>query len=129
MLYWYGNIPEETRWWLDRARTDYKWLFYANLLLNFLFPFLTLMRRDAKRNMTVLTIVAAGLIVTHWLDFYMMITPTTLGDSWKGIGILEIGMFIAYAGLFLFIVFGELAKAALVPEKHPMYRESLDHHI
>lgn len=128
MLYWYGNIPEETRWWLDRARTDYKWLFYANLLLNFLFPFLTLMRRDAKRNMTVLTIVAAGLIITHWLDFFMMITPATLGDNW-GFGLLEIGMFVAYAGLFLFIVFGELAKAALVPEKHPMYRESLDHHI
>ncbi len=128
MLYWYGNIPEETRWWLDRARTDYRGLFYANLLLNFLFPFLTLMRRDAKRNMTVLTIVAAGLILTHWLDFYMMITPATLGDDW-GFGLLEIGMFVAFAGGFLFVVFRELTKAALIPEKHPMYRESLDHHI
>lgn len=128
MLYWYGNIPEETRWWLDRARTDYRYLFYANLLLNFLFPFLTLMRRDAKRNMNVLAIVAGGLILTHWLDFFMMITPATLGDDW-GLGLMEIGMFIAFAGLFLFVVFGELAKAALVPEKHPMYRESLDHHI
>lgn len=128
MLYWYGNIPEETRWWLDRARTDYKWLFYANLILNFIFPFLTLMRRDAKRNMNVLMIVAGVLILTHWLDFFMMITPATLGDNW-GFGVLEIGMFVAYAGLFLFVVFGELAKAALIPEKNPMYRESIDHHI
>lgn len=128
MLYWYGNIPEETRWCLDRARTDYKWLFYANLLLNFLFPFLTLMRRDAKRNMNVLMIVAIGLIITHWLDFYMMITPATLGTE-VHFGILEIGMFIAYAGIFLFVVFGELAKASLIPQNHPMYKESLDHHI
>lgn len=128
MLYWYGNIPEETRWWLDRARTDFKWLFYANLLLNFLFPFLTLMRRDAKRNMNVLAIVAGGLIITHWLDFFMMISPATLGTN-VHFGILEIGMFIAYAGLFLFVVFGELAKASLIPQNHPMYRESLDHHI
>ena len=35
MLYWYGNIPEETRWFLDRARTNYRPLFYANLFLNF----------------------------------------------------------------------------------------------
>lgn len=128
MLYWYGNIPEENRWWLDRARTDYRVLFYANLLLNFLFPFLTLMRRDAKRNMNVLAIVACVLIITHWLDFWMMITPATLG-AYQGIGILEIGMFIAFAGGFLFVVFRELTKASLVPEKHPMYRESLDHHI
>jgi hypothetical protein len=128
MLYWYGNIPEETRWWLDRARTNYKWIFYANLLINFLFPFLTLLRRDAKRNLNVLTIVASVLILSHWLDFFLMIMPPTVGSGW-GIGALEIGMFLTYAGLFLYIVFGELAKASLVPEKHPLYRESLDHHI
>lgn len=128
MLYWYGNIPEENRWWLDRARTDYKYLFYANLLLNFLFPFLTLMRRDAKRNMTVLATVAVVLILTHWLDFWMMITPATLG-AYQGIGIMEVGMFIAFAGGFLLVVFNQLAKAPLIAEKNPMYRESLDHHI
>lgn len=128
MLYWYGNIPEETRWWLDRARTDYRYLFYVNLLMNFMFPFLVLMRRDAKRNLNVLAIVAVTLILTHWLDFYLMITPATLGDHW-GFGLLEVGMFIAFAGGFLFIVFRELTKAALVPEHHPMYKESIDHHI
>ncbi len=128
MLYWYGNIPEETRWWLDRARTNYKGIFYANLIINFLFPFLTLLRRDAKRNLNVLTIVASVLILSHWLDFFLMIMPPTVGDHW-GIGFLEVGLFMTFAGLFLYLVFGELAKASLVPEKHPLYRESLDHHI
>ena len=128
MLYWYGNIPEETRWWLDRARTNYKGIFYANLIINFLFPFLTLLRRDAKRNLNVLTIVASVLILSHWLDFFLMIMPPTVGDHW-GIGFLEVGLFMTFAGLFLYLVFGELAKASRVPEKHPLYRESLDHHI
>jgi len=128
MLYWYGNIPEETRWFLDRARTDYRPLFYANLFVNFFFPFLVLMRRDAKRDNTVLTIVATVLILSHWLDFFMMTMPPTVGEAW-GIGLLEIGMFLTFAGIFLYVVFGELAKASLVPEKHPFYRESLDHHI
>lgn len=128
MLYWYGNIPEETRWFLDRARTDYRPLFYANLFLNFFLPFLVLLRRDAKRNFTVLTIVATILILSHWLDFFMMIMPATVGEGW-GLGLLELGMFLAFAGLFLYVVFSELAKASLIPEKHPFYKESLDHHI
>lgn len=128
MLYWYANIPEETRYFLDRARTNYSVLFYANLLINFLFPFLMLMRRDAKRDLNALTIVASVLILSHWLDFFLMIMPPTVGEHW-GIGFLEVGMFMTFAGLFLYIVFGELAKASLVPTKHPLYKESLDHHI
>ncbi len=128
MLYWYGNIPEETRWFLDRARTDYRPLFYANLFLNFFLPFLVLLRRDAKRNFTVLAIVASCLILSHWLDFFMMIMPATVGEGW-GLGVLELGMFLTFAGFFLYIVFSELAKASLIPEKHPFYKESLDHHI
>lgn len=128
MLYWYGNIPEETKWFLDRARTDFRVFFYINLCVNFLFPFFVLMRRDAKRDMTVLTIVASVLVASHWLDFFMMIMPVTVPNSW-GLSFLEIGMFCTFAGLFLYVVFGELAKAALIPEKHPLYRESLDHHI
>ena len=128
MLYWYGNIPEETKWFLERARTNYSGLFYANLFLNFIFPFLMFMRRDAKRDMNVLTIVASVLVLSHWLDFFVMIMPFTVGEHW-GIAFMEVGMFLTFAGLFLFVVFRELAKASLVPEKHPLYKESLDHHI
>ena len=72
--------------------------------------------------------MASVLILSHWLDFFLMIMPPTVGDHW-GIGFLEVGLFMTFAGLFLYLVFGELAKASLVPEKHPLYRESLDHHI
>lgn len=73
------------------------------------------MRRDAKRDMNVLTIVASVLVLSHWLDFFVMIMPITVGEHW-GIAFMEVGMFLTFAGLFLFVVFRELAKASLVPE-------------
>ena len=76
-LIWYGNIPEETAWFLERKR-EYNFLFGANLAVNFLVPFLVLMRRDAKKKLTVLTVVASLLIVFHWVDFYLMIIPSTV---------------------------------------------------
>jgi hypothetical protein len=45
------------------------------------------------------------------------------------IGVIEIGMLLGYLGLFLFVVFGELAKASLVVKNHPLLDESTHHHI
>ncbi len=127
MLYWYANIPEETRWFLDRARTDYKFLFYTNLIVNFLVPFLVLMRRDAKRDMRVLVIMAAVLLAGHWLDFFVMIMPATIGN-FEGIGLVEVGMIFIFSATFLIVVFKELTKASLIPINHPLVQESLHHH-
>lgn len=127
MLYWYGNIPEETIWFLKRKR-EYPGLFAANLIINFLVPFLVLMRRDAKRNFLVLGVIASILVVTHWIDFYLMILPSVVTGG-APIGYFEIGMLVAFAGLFLYVVFQSLSKVSLVPQHHPFVKESLNHHI
>jgi hypothetical protein len=127
MLYWYGNIPEETAWFLERKR-EYGGLFGANLIINFFVPFLVLMRRDAKRNFTVLGLVAAILVVSHWIDFYLMIIPSTVHPA-APIGYFEIGMLLAFAGLFLYMTFNALTKASLIPVNNPFTKESIEHHI
>lgn len=127
MLYWYGNIPEETAWFLERKR-EYGSLFGANLIINFFVPFLVLMRRDAKRNFTVLGLVAAILVVSHWIDFYLMIIPSTVHPA-APIGYFEIGMLLAFAGLFLYMTFNALTKASLIPVNNPFTKESIEHHI
>jgi uncharacterized membrane protein len=127
MLYWYGNIPEETIWFLERKR-EYGGLFAANVIINFLLPFFVLMRRDAKRNMTVIGVIATVLVVSHWIDFYLMILPSTVHGG-APIGYFEVGMLVAFAGLFLYVVFNALTKVSLVPQNSPLLKESLDHHI
>ena len=103
-------------------------MFGANLIINFFVPFLVLMRRDAKRNFFVLGIVASILIVSHWLDFYLMIIPSTV-HSGGSIGYFEVGMLVAFAGLFLYMVFNALTKASLIPLNNPFTKESIEHHI
>ncbi|MBC8047506.1 MAG: hypothetical protein H7Y00_11975 [Fimbriimonadaceae bacterium] len=126
MLIWYANIPEETIYFLQRKR-EYNPLFFGNLIINFLMPFLVLMRRDAKRSLTVLTIMAVVLIIGHWNDFFVMIMPATVGADWH-ISYFEVGMFLFFAGMFLYTVFYQLSKASLIAVKHPFLKESLGHH-
>ncbi|MCU0353189.1 MAG: quinol:cytochrome C oxidoreductase [Cytophagales bacterium] len=129
MLIYYANIPEETSHFneiFDGFGGMYKPLFFVNIFINFVFPFLALMTRESKRKMRILKLVAWTLLAGHWIDFYLNITPFTLGAD-GGIGFMELGVIAIYAGLFVFVVGTMLAKAPLVPKNHPMLEESLHH--
>ena len=129
LLIYYANIPEESVYFVERLNADqYAPVFYVILIMNFFFPFLTLMTRDAKRHMMFLKIICPVVIVGHWLDFYLMVTPGTLKES-GGFGFLEIGMAMVFGVSFLFVVFSSLAKMPLVAKNHPMLEESMHHHI
>jgi F0F1-type ATP synthase membrane subunit c/vacuolar-type H+-ATPase subunit K len=49
--------------------------------------------------------------------------------SYAGFGLVEILIFIGFAGAFLFMFFFELAKHPLLNEKDPYFQESLKHNI
>jgi hypothetical protein len=149
MLIWYGNVGEETVYFQTRIN-EYPVLFYGNLLLNFFLPFLVLMRNDTKRKVGTLVFTSIAVLFGHWLDFFQMIKPgvyhtvmeATAHAAGEPIahshgfvsgfsipGLLEIGTFIGFLGLFLYYTFTRLEKAALVPKNDPYLQESLHHHV
>jgi hypothetical protein len=129
LLIYYANIPEETVYFIERMTTSpYSWIFYANLILNFVLPFLLLMTRDAKRQISTLQLVCPIIIIGHWLDFFNMVTPGVMQEQ-GGVGLLEIGTGLIFMALYLLVVLGNLAKVPLVGKNHPMLQESLHHHI
>jgi hypothetical protein len=129
LLIYYANIPEETVYFIERLTTSpYSWIFYANLILNFVLPFLLLMTRDAKRQISTLKLVCPIVIIGHWFDFFNMVTPGVMQNN-GGVGLLEIGLALIFLAAFLLIVLGGLTKVPLVGKNHPMLQESLHHHI
>jgi hypothetical protein len=129
LLIWYAHIPEETVYFIERMRTSpYSWVFFANLILNFVLPFLLLMTRDAKRQMSMLKLVCPIIIVGHWFDFYNMVTPGVMKTD-GGIGFIEIGTAVIFLAAFLWVTLSSLSKMPLFGKNHPMLEESLHHHI
>ncbi|MFY0625171.1 MAG: quinol:cytochrome C oxidoreductase [Reichenbachiella sp.] len=129
MLIYYANIPEETIYFVERWKSDqYVGFFFMNLILNFFLPFLLLMTRDAKRHTRMLKVVCPIILFGHWLDFYLMVTPGTLKSN-GGFGLLEIGLLLVFASLFIFVTLRSLAKYPLVAKNHPMMSETMNHHI
>jgi hypothetical protein len=77
MLIWYANIGEETIYFEDRM-TEYPVLFWGNFIMNFILPFLILIRNDTKRKYGSLGFVAFIVLFGHWWDFFQMIKPGAL---------------------------------------------------
>ncbi len=128
LLIYYANMPEETVYFRKRWDNGYLTFFWLNIIINFVAPVLILMTRDAKRNFKTMKIVTIVILAGHWLDYYMMIMPGTVGEHF-GFGIIEFGTTAGFVGLFMWIMLSALSKAALVPKNHPYLEESLHHDI
>jgi len=127
MLIWYGNIPEETSWFVERWHGAYEVIFFANIILNWFIPFVVLMPRKSSRSKMFMVPVIILLMIGQYTELYYIIWPATVGIA--KFGLLEIGTFLGYTGLFAFVVATYLAKANLIPKNHPYLGESIAHHF
>lgn len=126
MLIWYSDIPEEVTYFVARIE-HYKLPFFGMLVMNFVFPLLILINTDFKRLSWIVVLAGVVILLGHYLDFYNMIMPATVGDQWF-IGLSEISSIAFFLGLFIFVVFNSLTKAPLVAKGNPLMEESKHFH-
>jgi len=125
LLIWYAHIPEEMMYYQIRYE-NYKPFFLGNFILNFALPFLFLLMRSAKRNKWVFPAIASLMILGHYFDVWFMVMPGVFGPG-VHIGLLDIGIFVFFLGLFVFWILNQLQKRGLVAINHPYLEESVYH--
>jgi len=126
IIIWFGNIQEETIYYVIRTEGKWKTLFFLNIILNWALPFFILLPSRTNTNKIVLILVSIILIVGHWVDLYLQIMPGSIGEF--NIGFIEVGIFAGFAGLFIFIVSRSLSRMPLIPKNHPYLGESMNLH-
>jgi hypothetical protein len=129
MLIWYGNISEETIYFQPRFNGPYSGIFYLNFTLNFLCPFLILMKRGSKRNYGTVTFMSVLLLFGHWLDFYQMVFPGQhISPDHVPLNLFDFGIALGFVGLIMWQTGRVLAKYPLLAKNHPFVKESIIHH-
>ena len=126
MLIWYANIPEEVTYFVTRIEL-YNLPFFGAVVMNFLFPVLILINTDFKRISWILVMAGTVILLGHYIDFFNMIMPGTVGDQWF-IGVSEIASVLFFLGLFIYVVFTALTKVPLLPKRNPFIEESKHFH-
>jgi len=127
MLIWYANMPEETTYFTPRLLGTYQLPFMGMVVLNFVFPILVLMNSDYKRIPWFIILTGVIILLGHYIDVYVMISPATVGNHWQ-VGIPEISAILFFLGVFIYVVFNALTKAPLHAKGNPFMKESEHYH-
>ena len=150
MLIYYANIPETTYWFALRGSTtvaanlgmgawpaDHNeaapvgyWAIISMTLLfgHLLIPFVGLLSRHVKRNLTFLGFWAGWMLVMHWVDLYWLIAPENMVGGWRVIPLPEIACVLLVVGVFGAYFVRTLTAAKLRPARDPRLNESLAFH-
>ena len=124
MLIWYGNIPEETEWFLKRQTGGWTAISLTLLFGHFILPFLMLISRHVKRRPVPLAIIGVFVAAMCWVDMYWLVVPE-FSPGVARFGLLDILVYLGIAGIYSAIFAWRLGRASLIPEGDPRLQESL----
>lgn len=143
MLIWYGNIPEETTWFICRQMGGWGTIAIFLVVGHFLGPFVAIISRWPKRWVGVLALAAAWMMFVHYIDIYWMVmprippqlheaasyeelakivTPEDVGYGWH---LLDLTLLVGLMGVFVAATAAILRRASLVAERDPRLPEAL----
>jgi hypothetical protein len=146
MLVWYGNIPEETGWYITRQLGGWRKVSLLLLFGHLCVPFVLLISRHPKRIKGVLAIMAVWLLCMHYVDVYWLVMPRTPADllaqaptydqlvdtvrqSGADLGfhphLLDLTTLIGLASVTVALTARRLRNCDLIPTQDPRLAESL----
>lgn len=126
MLIWYANLPEETRYYLLRFNGNWGYVSVFLLVGKFMVPFFALLKRDAKRNESVLMGVAIFMLVAHWVDVLWMSQPEFHREG-PTLTWMEPAITLGFLGIFGLAVIRFLGKHSIVAVGDPKLEQALHH--
>jgi len=99
IVIWYGNIPRETNWFVQRTEQGFAPLLALQMILIFGLPFILLLGRAPKMRPRWLAFVALLILLGFWIERYNLVFPSI----WVGsppLGFPEVAIFVGFLGLF-----------------------------
>ena len=130
LVIWYGNLPEETFWFMERWAGGWKIVSILIIIGNFVVPFFALISYSSKTNFKKLKFISIWVLVFHFLDVYWLIMPSmsynklSYSFSW-----MDISFLLAAVGIIIFTFNKMFKKYNLIPVKDPKLQRGLDFHL
>lgn len=116
LIIWSGNLPEESPWYLHRLGHGWSAIALALVVFHWAIPFLILINRKTKRNVSTLVKIAVYMVVLRFVDMYWQVVPNFHND---GIPFASLWMDVAAAvgigGVWLWFWGGQLQGHPLLP--------------
>jgi hypothetical protein len=130
LTYWYGNVPEETEYFLHRLHEPWLTYLFVVPILGFVIPLYALVFKAAKWTGAAAIPLSGLILLAQWFTYLLIVMPQVIDGSELGFPAIEIGLFLGMFGLFAstFIWFSK--RFPMLPLADPLFAKSLasDHH-
>ncbi len=127
LIIWSGNMPEETSWYMSRARGSWAALAVILIILHFAVPFFLLLSRDIKRVPGALSWVAGLLVVLTLVDVFWLVAPA-FDAAAPRVHWTNLTLVAGLGGLWIWAFFSQLQARPLLPMADPGLAEFLVEH-
>jgi hypothetical protein len=127
LTHWYGNMPEETEWYIHRLHAPWIYFIYVAPFLSFVIPLFALIFKAAKWTSFVAVPLASGILLAQWCMYLIVVMPDTVKGSWT-LPWVEVGALLLTVGLFLLSFMRFSQKNPMVPLADPLLKEALSGH-
>ena len=124
LLVWYGNLKEETPYYLTRMQGVWGWMAAALILFHFFLPFMMLLMRDIKDRPSTIAIVTVIILVMRFVDIYWLVGPAHYGTHFHFSWITPFA-FLGIGGLWLFAFITQLKGQTIIPIHETWVEEAI----
>ena len=124
IVIWYGNIPEETSYIIQRTMTlPWSRLAWAVFILSFVIPFIVLLNKQVKTKPRFMISLCSLVFVGIWLEHFLLLGPAlSPGADSLPMGMTDVLITLGFLGLMAMAVRFALAR---FPELLPVQKQEV----
>ncbi len=125
LTYWYGNMPEETQYFLVRLHSTWLYFLFFVFFGAFVIPLYSLIPKAAKWT-SGWTLPVAGLILfAQWITNFTLVMPELIKPEVANLPYVEIAGFFLIFGLFILNFLRFAGRHPMLPVADPLLQEAL----
>jgi hypothetical protein len=97
---WYGNLPVETTFLIDRMHdTPWRIVSILVLLLCFVLPLVAMLRQSLKQRGGPMLAFGTAVLVAMWMERFLLVGPSLTGTDSIVFGLTEVFVTLGFLGL------------------------------
>lgn len=125
LTYWYGNVPEETEYFIHRLHEPWKSMLYFVAFSTFVIPLYLFMFKAAKWTALIAVPMALLVLSGQWITNLIVVIPEVTSPDNFNLGLLEVGLFLGFLGLFIKTILSFGKRHPMVGVADPLLAEAL----
>ena len=125
LTYWFGNIPEETEYFIHRLHAPWIYIVIGAPIMSFLIPLFGLLPKVSKWTRGITVPLASSILFAQWLAYILVVQPQIVEPAaWNGPWI-ELGVGLGVLGAFMMTFFRFAGRNPMVAVADPLLLDGL----